>query len=133
MARQGSPSVPGWCSGGHRAGGDSGGDRGTGAVAGELRPCTAVLVNRTSAAPQAQLYIIHQPAAWLCSAAIVTEFFLCRQLVQLPSARPASGSLGKGSGGSGMGQSDPAGDSVGPEGPEMPDSGFLHRPRSLLG
>lgn len=101
-------------------------------MAGELRRCTAVLVNRTSAALQVQLYIIHQPAAWLCSAAIVTEFFLCRQLVQLPSARPAPGSLGKGTRGSRMEQSDPAGDYVGPEGPGMPDSGFLHRPCTLL-
>lgn len=46
-------------------------------------------------------------------------------------ARPRlTGSLGKGTRGSGMGQGDPAGEY---EGPGMPDCGFLHSPCTLLG
>lgn len=76
-------AVPGWC------GAVLGAGAVPGSVAAELRPCPAVLVNRTSGAPQAQPCIIHQPGS--APPPLSHNSSPRRQLGQLPRARPEHG------------------------------------------
>lgn len=97
-------------------------------MAGALRACTAVLVNRTSAAPQEQLCIIHQPGSAPPPLSLNSFSAGSCCSCQAPARAPAA--LGREPG---MGQSDPAGEYTALEGPGMPESGFLHRPCAPLG